>query len=81
LVHNSIVLMMEAQLHLIIGGLKHQRRSHLRARHNDRMGRTVWASGCTSWHLSADGRNDTLWDGTTLEYWWRTRRFKRSDFE
>lgn len=92
--HNSIVLMMEAQLHLIIGGLKHQRRSHLRAlevtgsaqraaydRHNARMGRTVWASGCKSWYLSADGRNDTLWEGTTLEYWWRTRRLKRSDFE
>ncbi len=92
--HNSIVLMMEAQLHLIVGALRYQRRLHLRAlevsgsaqrsaydRHNSRMGRTVWASGCKSWYLSTDGRNDTLWEGTTLEYWWRTRRFKRSDFE
>ncbi len=91
--HNSIVLMMEAQLHLIVGALEHQRRRRQRTlevgevaqrvayeRHTQRMGRTVWASGCKSWYLSEDGRNDTLWEATTLEYWWRTRWFKRSDF-
>ena len=40
-----------------------------------RMGRTVWASGCHSWYLSEGGRNDTLWPGSTIGYWWRTRRF------
>lgn len=91
--HNSIVLMMEAQLHLVVGALKYQRRTCKRTlevggdvqraaydRHTQRMGRTVWASGCRSWYLSDDGRNDTLWEATTVEYWWRTRLFKRSDF-
>ncbi len=86
--HNSIVLMIEAQLHTVLGALAAQRADEVRgwevraeaqdrayAQVQRRMGRTVWASGCHSWYLSEGGRNDTLWPGSTIGYWWRTRRF------
>ena len=32
----------------------------------ERMKRTVWnTGGCTSWYLDANGRNTTIWPGTT----------------
>ena len=41
-----------------------------------RLSRTVWASGCKSWYLDENGKNTTLWPGFTVEYWFRTRRFR-----
>lgn len=86
--HNSIVFMIESQLHYVLGALRHRERTGhavLDVRPDvqadsyrevqRRMGRTVWASGCDSWYRSEDGRIDTLWPGFTVEYWWRTRRF------
>lgn len=84
--HNSIVFMIEAQLHQITGLLAERaRRGGGAVEPRDdvqadgyadiqrRMQRTVWASGCDSWYRSDDGRIDTLWPGTTLDYWRRTR--------
>lgn len=91
--HNSIVFMIEAQLHFVVGALQAmatqrarsvevqagaQRRAYDSVQR--RMARTVWATGCRSWYQSSDGRNDTLWPGSTVEYWLRTRRFARRAF-
>jgi cation diffusion facilitator CzcD-associated flavoprotein CzcO len=82
--HNSILFMIEAQMNYIVGALKTGARvlellPEVQSRSYDsvqrRMKKTVWASGCRSWYLTADGRNDTLWPGSTLEYWLRTLRF------
>ncbi|MGH8687639.1 MAG: flavin-containing monooxygenase [Burkholderiales bacterium] len=86
--HNSIVFMIEAQLRYIVQALARLRVADARtlelrpeaqatsyAEVQARMRRTVWLSGCRSWYLTPDGRNDTLWPGSTLDYWWRTRRF------
>ena len=35
---------------------------------------TVWTTGCKSWYLDKFGNNTFLWPGSTIEYWWRTRR-------
>lgn len=91
--HNSIVFMIEAQVNYLLGALKRMRRSGQRALElrpeiqaqsyaavQRRMRGTVWASGCRSWYLSADGRNDTLWPGSTLEYWLRTLRFDAASY-
>jgi cation diffusion facilitator CzcD-associated flavoprotein CzcO len=91
--HNSLVFMIEAQLHTLIGALQAQvaegvRAWELRAATQQRsyalvqrrMGRTVWASGCHSWYLTDDGRNDLLWPATTVEYWCRTRHFDQRAF-
>lgn len=85
--HSSIVFMIEAQLHQVLGALRLMRRRGAdaievrpevqAASYEDvqrRMQRTVWASGCESWYRSNDGRIDTLWPGSTVSYWWRTRR-------
>jgi hypothetical protein len=47
----------------------------------ERTRHTVWATGCRSWYLDRQGRNTALWPGSTVEYWWRTRRPKASVFE
>ena len=42
----------------------------------ERMKRTVWnTGGCTSWYLDANGRNTTIWPGTTTEFRRATRRW------
>ena len=91
--HNSIIFMIEAQVNYIVGALRRMRRTaaksielrpEIQARSyravQARMQKTVWASGCRSWYLSADGRNDTLWPGSTLEYWLRTLRFDAASY-
>jgi len=92
--HNSIVFMIEAQLHHVLGALRHRARHGVAALDvradvqaasyaevQRRMRRTVWASGCDSWYRSEDGRIDTLWPGSTVDYWRRTRRFDPAAFE
>jgi cation diffusion facilitator CzcD-associated flavoprotein CzcO len=91
--HNSVVFMIEAQLHYLLGALRHRVRHGVAALDvrpdvqaasyaevQRRMGRTVWASGCDSWYRSDDGRIDTLWPGSTVDYWRRTRRFDPRSF-
>jgi cation diffusion facilitator CzcD-associated flavoprotein CzcO len=91
--HNSIVVMIECQLHTVMGAVERLRsmadgalvvRPEVAAASyaevQARMARTVWVSGCHSWYQSDDGRIDTLWPGTTIDYWRRTRRFRAGDF-
>ena len=86
--HNSIVFMIEVQLQHIARALEHMRTNHVAsldlrpeveaasyAELQRRVASTVWASGCSSWYVTDDGRVDTIWPGTTTEYWWRARRF------
>jgi cation diffusion facilitator CzcD-associated flavoprotein CzcO len=92
--HNSIVFMIEAQVHWIVQTLKHARDNKAKrievseaaqrdwyANVQQRMRRTVWASGdCKSYYQAADGRIDTLWPDYTWRYWLRTRKFCAADF-
>ncbi|TPW01292.1 MAG: FAD-binding monooxygenase, partial [Alphaproteobacteria bacterium] len=91
--HNSMVFMIEAQVHYIVKFLKKLRAQKLRymdvlRRAQDafveyvqtRMQETVWVSGCKSWYLPPDGRNFTLWPAFTFQYWWRMRRVRLADF-
>jgi cation diffusion facilitator CzcD-associated flavoprotein CzcO len=91
--HNSIIFMMEAQYRYVSGAIERLRRrgaatievradvaGRSYADVQQRMRSTVWATGCRSWYLRADGRNDTLWPGFTLDYWKRTRRFDPASY-
>lgn len=91
--HNSVVFMLEAQLRYVMDGLKQMREHGLSVmeirrdveeafnrRLQQRLSRTVWASGCHSWYLDENGRNTTLWPGFTVEYWARTRTFRLADY-
>jgi cation diffusion facilitator CzcD-associated flavoprotein CzcO len=82
LAHNSIVLMIEAQVGYLVDLLRtarHAGRAVLEAsavaqqRYNDRLqhelATTVWnTGGCTSWYLDEHGRNTTLWPGSTVRF-------------
>jgi len=92
--HNSMIVMMEAQLRLIMSCLHAMRaddlalvepRADVTRRYNDelqaRTARTVWSSGCKSWYLNAEGINTVLWPGTTAEFALRTRRFHPAAYQ
>ncbi len=84
--HNSIILMLEGQYALIRDGLRQLAgglasidvRSDVLREFNDelqdRLSGTVFAEGCTSWYLTASGRNTQNWPGTTLDFRRRTRK-------
>jgi cation diffusion facilitator CzcD-associated flavoprotein CzcO len=87
--HTSQVFMIESQINYVLDALRQigasghgvcEVRSEAEAAWDaavqaDMMG-TVWTSGgCASWYLDAQGRNTTLWPGSTLRFRLRTRRF------
>ena len=94
---NSIIFMIECQVRYIVQAITHmqqecyknnsflriqyagQKAFYMQVQHKTQ--HTVWASGCTSYYQSADGRLDTLWPGFTTSYWWRTRRFAPQAYE
>jgi len=89
--HNSMILMIEAQIRYVLGALDALREGQLawldvkpaaqatyNAQLQARLGGSVWASGCSSWYHDAQGRNTTLWPGTTLEF---SRLLARFDVE
>jgi cation diffusion facilitator CzcD-associated flavoprotein CzcO len=86
--HTSMIYMMESQFTYILDALAQMARQQvqvaevrptLQTRFNDelqqRLGGTVWLSGCASWYLDAKGHNTTLWPGFTFEFRRRTRHF------
>jgi cation diffusion facilitator CzcD-associated flavoprotein CzcO len=93
--HNSIVFMIESQLHYLIECLRfmHSRgldvievREPVQRAYNDELQQklrgTVWNSGgCASWYLDEHGRNTTIWPGSTWPYRQRLRRFRPADYE
>ncbi|GAB3966789.1 flavin-containing monooxygenase [Streptomyces sparsus] len=81
--NSSMILMIEAQLAYVTDFLKQldtlggrvaldarpQAVSAWNQRIQERMRRTVWnTGGCDSWYLDANGRNTTVWPGTTAEF-------------
>ncbi|WP_062216528.1 NAD(P)/FAD-dependent oxidoreductase [Streptomyces sp. NBRC 109706] len=47
-----------------------------------RLSRSVWnTGGCDSWYLDANGRNTTIWPGTTAEFRRVTRSVRLDEYE
>ena len=93
--HNSVVLMIEAQVRYAMKCLKlmarrKQRVIEVRAESQQRfveeiysrMGGTVWQSGgCNSWYLDQkSGELTTIWPGSVVSYLRRTRSVSASDY-
>jgi cation diffusion facilitator CzcD-associated flavoprotein CzcO len=87
--HNSIIFMLECQARyvgqavrtMVDEGLASiEVREDVHRRFNDSLQRrlrdSVWSGGCDSWYVDERGRIVNNWVGTTLEYRWRTRRFR-----
>jgi cation diffusion facilitator CzcD-associated flavoprotein CzcO len=93
--HNSIVFMIESQLHYLMQCLRFMEagdmdvievRKPVQRRYNEELQRrlqsTVWNSGgCANWYLDEHGRNTTIWPGSTWPYRRRMRRFEPADYE
>jgi cation diffusion facilitator CzcD-associated flavoprotein CzcO len=94
--HNSVVLMIEAQVRYAMKCLKLMNRHKHRMMEvrpekqqrfveevYRRMGGTVWQSGgCRSWYQDQDtGEITTLWPGSVVDYLRRTRSVSPSDYE
>jgi cation diffusion facilitator CzcD-associated flavoprotein CzcO len=94
--HNSVVLMIEAQVQYVVSCLKLLRKTHKRAlelrkgkldsfiaRIDQRLTKTVWqAGGCRSWYQDQNtGKNIAIWPGSVIEYIWRTRRAAADDYQ
>jgi cation diffusion facilitator CzcD-associated flavoprotein CzcO len=92
--HNSVLLMLEAQLRYFLAMLDHlsgdghgavepteAAQAAFVAAVDRRMAGTVWsAGGCQSWYRDVTGRISALWPGSTVAYRWRLRRFDPSAY-
>lgn len=94
--HNSVVLMIEAQVQYVMQCLKLMRQRKMAAmevrpetqrdfatKTRDRLRRTVWqAGGCRSWYQdSRTGENTALWPGSVIGYQRAMRSVKASEYE
>jgi hypothetical protein len=91
--HNSMIFMIEAQVHYAVQAIRMLHRQGLasldvrpdvEAAFGEEMQRklagTVWTSGCSSWYMAPNGEV-LLWPGFTFDYWRRTRRIRRAAYE
>ena len=91
--HSSMVYMIESQIAYVLDALKTMQRENLReievkdhvqAHYNQglqkQLGKAIWASGCKSWYVNANGKNTTLWPGFTFRFRQATRHFKLGDY-
>jgi cation diffusion facilitator CzcD-associated flavoprotein CzcO len=92
--HSSMVFMIESQVHYTLEAIKLARQEGLKSlevrretqdRFNrelhTRMANTIWATGgCTSWYVTASGKNTTLWPGFTYDFRRRTQRFDAENY-
>jgi hypothetical protein len=93
--HNSVLLMVEAQVGYVLDLLATIRAAGAEAaavrpevqqasnqRLRGRLDMTVWQKGgCTSWYQDEQGRNIALWPASTVEYIVRTRRASMADYD
>lgn len=92
--HSSIVYMLESQFNYVLDALKKLQQNSLRylnvkqdiqTRFNgdiqQRMKKTMWAQGCSSWYVTAEGKNTNNWPGFTFDYRERTRKLNLDDYD
>ena len=84
--HNSMIFMIESQVHYVLRCLDlidkrgtiavtDQAQHEFNADLQRRLQTAVWsAGGCVSWYLDLAGVNRAIWPGSTLRYWRKTRR-------
>lgn len=93
--HNSMILMIEAQVTYILDALQRMQRhgiatvdvkAGVESAYNQqlqaKLKRTIWSTGgCQSWYLDPrTGKNTTLWPGSTWRFKQVTRQFALKDY-
>lgn len=92
--HNSLLVYVEGQLEYAVAGITTILKDNLRyldvradaqRRHNAdiqrRLTKTTWMSGCSSWYLTADGFNASMYPGFATQYLRQMQDFRFSDYE
>ncbi|MED5812552.1 NAD(P)/FAD-dependent oxidoreductase [Mycolicibacterium sp. 050232] len=92
--HNSLLVYVEGQIDYAVTGISTILRKNLRyldvradvqQRHNTRLQqlltKTTWMSGCSSWYLTADGFNASMYPGTATQYLRQMRDFRLGDYD
>jgi cation diffusion facilitator CzcD-associated flavoprotein CzcO len=92
--HNSLLVFVEGQLEYAVSGITTILKDNLRyldvradvqQRHNariqQRLTKTTWMSGCSSWYLTADGFNASMYPGFATQYLRQMQDFRFEDYE
>ncbi|GEP01320.1 flavin-containing monooxygenase [Methylobacterium haplocladii] len=93
--HNSVLLMIEAQVAHVLDALRHlshhpgrvlevnlEAQTAFREKVDARMADSIWMrGGCGSWYLDGSGRNRTIWPGSVPAYRRGARRMRLADYE
>ena len=92
--HNSIIFMIESQVHYIIEcmtELDRRKVSYMNVKQaaqetynltiQQRLQGTVWESGCRSWYQQADGKNFVLWPASTISFWKHNRTVQTEHYD
>ncbi|CAM2862615.1 NAD(P)/FAD-dependent oxidoreductase [Prescottella defluvii] len=93
--HNSVIVMIEAQIAHTLDAMRLAEESGAGAVEvrvdaqdafdsslRERLSRGVWSTGgCSSWYLDARGSNHALWPGSSWDYRRRTRVVDPADYE
>ena len=92
--HNSVVFMIESQIHYVAEAIKAVDKAGVQAlaptrRAQDafneelqsKLSHSVWnTGGCSSWYLDQHGKNRVLWGGYTWQYWLATRKLDPGEY-
>jgi len=92
--HNSLLVYVQGQIDYAVAGittiLKRDLRyldvrAEVQERYNEhiqkRLTRTTWMSGCSSWYLTADGFNASMYPGFATQYLRQMGTFRTRDYE
>jgi len=92
--HNSMIYMIESQIAFVMDALrtldarnapaldvKAEAQRAFNAEIEAKLKKSVWGTGCTSWYLSPDGKNHTLWPDFTFKFRERTKHVRVEEFE
>ena len=91
--HNSVILMIEAQVEHAIAAVRYldahrlaaveprpEAQAAFVAEVDAAMADTVWTTGCRSWYLDETGRNSTLWPGSVGSFRRRVAPFRPGEY-
>ena len=92
--HNSLLVYIEGQLDYVVRGVTTILDNNLRYldvrkdvqhRYNERiqqrLTKTTWMSGCSSWYLTKDGFNASMYPGFATQYLRQMRDFQFADYD
>ncbi|MBK9187079.1 MAG: NAD(P)/FAD-dependent oxidoreductase [Moraxellaceae bacterium] len=92
--HSSMVFMIESQIAYVMDCLKQMQskgwkevdvRAQVQQDFNtdlqEKLGNSVWSTGCKSWYVNADGKNTTLWPGFTFDFRRKTANFDAQNYD